>query len=72
MKNFQVRKQLECDVVAQRGFMTEKMPAEKVFVQFKKMKQSCLVLGEQSNIAVAVSAKVEETCRNGGIEPESS
>jgi len=35
------------------------------------MKQSYLVLGEQSNIAVAPSAKVE-TCRNGAIDPESS
>jgi len=43
-----------------------------MFVRFKKMKQSCLVLGEQSNIAVAASAEVEETCRNGAIDPESS
>jgi len=35
-KSLQVRKQLECDVVAPRGFMTAKIPAEKVFVQFKK------------------------------------
>jgi len=36
------------------------------------MKQSYLVLGEQSNIAVAASAQVEETCRNDAIDPESS
>ena len=30
------------------------------------------MLGEQSNIAVAASAQVEETCRNGGRDPESS
>ena len=35
------------------------------------MKQSYLVLGEQLNIAVAPSAKVE-ACRNGAIDPESS
>jgi len=35
------------------------------------MKQSYLVLGEQSNIAVAPSAKVE-TCRNGGKDTENS
>jgi len=34
------------------------------------MKQAYLVLGEQSNIAVAPSAKVE-ACRNGAIDPES-
>jgi len=49
-----------------------KMPAEKDFlVGFKLMKQSYLVLGEQSNIAVAPSAKVE-ACRNGTIDPEGS
>jgi len=36
------------------------------------MKQSYLVLGEQSNIAVAASAQVEETCRKNAIDPESS
>jgi len=35
------------------------------------MKQSYLVLGEQSNIAIASSAKVE-ACRNGAIDPERS
>ena len=49
-----------------------KMPAENDFVRLKKMKQSYLVLGEQSNIAVAASAQVEETCRNDAIDPESS
>jgi len=48
------------------------MPAENDFVRLKKMKQSYLVLGEQSNIAVAASAQVEETCRNDAIDPESS
>ena len=43
-----------------------------MFAWFKKMKQSCLVLGEQSNIAVAASAEVEEICRNGALDPESS
>jgi len=35
------------------------------------MKQSYLVLGKQSNIAVALSAKVEAS-RNGAIDPQSS
>jgi len=52
--------------------MIAKMPAESDFVRFKKMKQSYLVLGEQSNIAVAASAQVEEACRNDAIDPESS
>jgi len=52
--------------------MIAKMPAENDFVRFKKMKQSYLVLDEQSNIAVAASAQVEETCRNEAIDPESS
>jgi len=52
--------------------MIAKMPAENVFVRFKKMKLSYLMLGEQSNIAVAASAQVVETCRNGAIDPESS
>jgi len=62
---------LKTNVVARRGLMVEKMPAENVFVGFKKMKQSYLVLGEQSNIAVAVSANVE-TYRNDAIDPENS
>ena len=37
-----------------------------------KMKPSYLVLGEQSNIAVAACARVDETCRNGATDPESS
>ena len=36
MKNLQVRKELECDVVARRGLLTAKMLAEKVFVRFQK------------------------------------
>ena len=36
------------------------------------MKQSYLVLDEQWNIAVDVSAQVEETGRNDAIDPESS
>ena len=68
----QVRKELESNIVARRGLMIAKMPAENDFVRFEKMKQSYLVLGEQSNIAVAASAQVEETCRNDAIDPESS
>ena len=72
MKSLQVRKELESNIVARRGLMIAKMPAENDVVRFKKMKQSYLVLGEQSNIAVAASAQVEETCRNDAIDPESS
>jgi len=38
----------------------------------KKIKQSYAVLGGQANIAVAASAKVEKTCRNRTIDPETS
>ena len=72
IKSLQVRKELESNIVARHGLMTAKMPAENDFVRFKKMKQSYLVLGELSNIAVAASAQVEETCRNDAIDPESS
>jgi len=68
----QVRKELESNIFARRGLMIAKMPAEKDFVRFKKMKQSYLVLSEQSNIAVAASAQVEETCGNDAIDRESS
>ena len=44
---------------------------ESFLFDFKWMKQSYLVLGNQSTIAVAPSAKVE-TCRNDAIDPESS
>jgi len=67
----QVRKELESNVVARCGLMIAKMPAENDFVRFKKMKQSYVGLGEQSNIVVALSAKVE-ACRNGAVDPESS
>jgi len=42
------------------------------FCSIWKTKQFYLVLGEQSNIAVAASVQDEETCRNGAIDPESS
>ena len=54
----QVGKELESNIVARRGLMIAEMPAENNFVRFKKMKQSYLVLGEQSNIAVAKSSQV--------------
>ena len=43
-----------------------------ILFDLKKMEKSYLVLGEQSNIAVAPSAQVEETCRSDVIDPESS
>ena len=38
IKSLQVRKTLESNIVARRGLMIAKMPAENDFVRFKKMK----------------------------------